>query len=224
MKKLRNVMRKCMASLLVLCMAAAPCVTEIGSVFAEPDTDTDIEPVAYKVTLNDAQNGKVSFKDSEERTHSYKEGDKVALKVQADDGYTLEKLSVMNADKEIASKTDGTSFSFTMPAADLTVNASFKAAEKQKAVVSEQSTENAVKQESQEPQSQETTNLDLSNTQEAEFRIEGNGSLSLTGADGKEVKLDSGKTTMKMPVMTYIHMVANSKTSTKITVTVMACA
>ena len=78
MKKLRNVMRKCMASLLVLCMAAAPCVTEIGSVFAEPDTDTDIEPVAYKVTLNDAQNGKVSFKDSEERTHSYKEGDKVA--------------------------------------------------------------------------------------------------------------------------------------------------
>ena len=219
MKKLRNVMRKCMASLLVLCMAAAPCVTEIGSVFAEPDTDTDIEPVAYKVTLNDAQNGKVSFKDSEERTHSYKEGDKVALKVQADDGYTLEKLSVMNADKEIASKTDGTSFSFTMPAADLTVNASFKAAEKQKAVVSEQSTENAVKQESQEPQSQETTNLDLSNTQEAEFRIEGNGSLSLTGADGKEVKLDSGKTTMKMPVMTYIHMVANSKTSTKITVT-----
>lgn len=46
MKKLRNVMRKCMASLLVLCMAAAPCVTEIGSVFAEPDTDTDIEPVA----------------------------------------------------------------------------------------------------------------------------------------------------------------------------------
>ena len=132
MKKLRNVMRKCMASLLVLCMAAAPCVTEIGSVFAEPDTDTDIEPVAYKVTLNDAQNGKVSFKDSEERTHSYKEGDKVALKVQADDGYTLEKLSVMNADKEIASKTDGTSFSFTMPAADLTVNASFKAAEKQK--------------------------------------------------------------------------------------------
>ena len=44
--------------LLVLCMAAAPCVTEIGSVFAEPDTDTDIEPVAYKVTLNDAQNGK----------------------------------------------------------------------------------------------------------------------------------------------------------------------
>ena len=220
MKKLRNVMRKCMASLLVLCMAAAPCVTEIGSVFAEPDTDTDIEPVAYKVTLNDAQNGKVSFKDSEERTHSYKEGDKVALKVQADDGYTLEKLSVMNADKEIASKTDGTSFSFTMPAADLTVNASFKAAEKQKAVVSEQSTENAVKQESQEPQSQETTNLDLSNTQEAEFRIEGNGSLSLTGADGKEVKLDSGKTTMKMPVMTYIHMVANSKTSTKITVTV----
>lgn len=220
MKKLRNVMRKCMASLLVLCMAAAPCVTEIGSVFAEPDTDTDIEPVAYKVTLNDAQNGKVSFKDSEERTHSYKEGDKVALKVQADDGYTLEKLSVMNVDKEIASKTDGTSFSFTMPAADLTVNASFKAAEKQKAVVSEQSTENAVKQESQEPQSQETTNLDLSNTQEAEFRIEGNGSLSLTGADGKEVKLDSGKTTMKMPVMTYIHMVANSKTSTKITVTV----
>ena len=165
MKKLRNVMRKCMASLLVLCMAAAPCVTEIGSVFAEPDTDTDIEPVAYKVTLNDAQNGKVSFKDSEERTHSYKEGDKVALKVQADDGYTLEKLSVMNVDKEIASKTDGTSFSFTMPAADLTVNASFKAAEKQKAVVSEQSTENAVKQESQEPQSQETTNLDLSNTQ-----------------------------------------------------------
>ena len=95
-----------------------------------------------------------------------------------------------------------------------------EAAEKQKAVVSEQSTENAVKQESQEPQSQETTNLDLSNTQEAEFRIEGNGSLSLTGADGKEVKLDSGKTTMKMPVMTYIHMVANSKTSTKITVTV----
>ena len=38
MKKLRNVMRKCMASLLVLCMAAAPCVNEIGSVFAEPDT------------------------------------------------------------------------------------------------------------------------------------------------------------------------------------------
>ena len=82
MKKLRNVMRKCMASLLVLCMAAAPCVTEIGSVFAEPDTDTDIEPVAYKVTLNDAQNGKVSFKDSEERTHSYKEGDKVALYIR----------------------------------------------------------------------------------------------------------------------------------------------
>lgn len=216
MKKLRNVMRKCMASLLVLCMAAAPCVTEIGSVFAEPDTDTDIEPVAYKVTLNDAQNGKVTFKDSEERTRSYKEGDKVELKVQPSDGYSLEKLSVMNADKEIASQTEGKTFSFTMPAADLTVNASFKAAEKQqKAVVTEQPAATEQKQETAD-----AVTLDMSNAQEAEFRIVGNGSLTLTGADGKEVKLDSGKTTMKMPVMTYIHMVANAKSSMPITVTV----
>ena len=72
----------------------------------------------YKVTVSgDIEHGSVTADKT-----SVQEGDVVSLTVTADDGYSLEELSVKDSSDNLITLTDNT---FAMPASDVTVNASF---------------------------------------------------------------------------------------------------
>lgn len=124
--KVKKVLQKASAIALVLGMSLSPCITGFGKVFAaEPDTNGDAD-VTYDVTIEDSEHGKVQFADSALKKLSFKEEDEVTIKTYPDSGYDLEKLSLYSDDgTEICSGTEGDEFSFEMPAADLTVKASF---------------------------------------------------------------------------------------------------
>ena len=78
------------------------------------------------MTIEDSEHGKVQFADSALKKLSFKEEDEVTIKTYPDSGYDLEKLSLYSDDgTEICSGTEGDEFSFEMPAANLTVKASF---------------------------------------------------------------------------------------------------
>lgn len=124
--KVKKVLQKASAIALVLGMSLSPCITGFGKVFAaEPDTNGDAD-VTYDVTIEDSEHGKVQFADSALKKLSFKEEDEVTIKTYPDSGYDLEKLSLYSDDgTEICSGTEGDEFSFEMPAAALTVKASF---------------------------------------------------------------------------------------------------
>lgn len=124
--KVKKVLQKASAIALVLGMSLSPCITGFGKVFAaEPDTNGDAD-VTYDVTIEDSEHGKVQFADSALKKLSFKEEDEVTIKTYPDSGYDLEKLSLYSDDgTEICSGTEGDEFSFEMPAANLTVKASF---------------------------------------------------------------------------------------------------
>lgn len=125
--KVKKVLQKVSAIALVLGMSLTPCITGFGKVFAdEPDGNGDAD-VTYDVTIADSEHGKVQFEGSAAKKMSFKENDKVTVKIYPDDGYDLEKLSLYNDDgTEISSGTEGDEFSFNMPAANLKISTSFK--------------------------------------------------------------------------------------------------
>ena len=72
----------------------------------------------YKITVNPSENGTVTA------PAEAKEGDIVALTVSPDEGYELEALSVKGEDGKDVEVT--TNYTFTMPASNVTVTATFK--------------------------------------------------------------------------------------------------
>lgn len=125
--RVKKVLQKVSAIALVLGMSLTPCITGFGKVFAdEPDGNGDAD-VTYDVTIADSEHGKVQFEGSAAKKMSFKENDKVTVKIYPDDGYDLEKLSLYNDDgTEVSSGTEGDEFSFNMPAANLKISTSFK--------------------------------------------------------------------------------------------------
>ena len=121
-KVLNDFIQKFAALFLVIAMSLTPCITGMGQVFAdEPEGDGD---VTYGLDIKESEHGKVEIKDSDQT--SFKENDEVTLTVTPDDNYELEKVSVLSEDgTEITSATEGSEFTFTMPAANLSVEASF---------------------------------------------------------------------------------------------------
>lgn len=80
----------------------------------------------HGVTISDSKNGAVTASAAKAET-----GDKVILTPKADEGYTLDKITVKDKDgKEVKLKAekDGT-YSFTMPKGGVTVDTTFKQAE-----------------------------------------------------------------------------------------------
>ena len=101
---------------LVLCMGLLPAAALAADSAPESDQST---PETYTVTVADAQHGKVTATPA-----SGKAGTKVTLTVTPDTGYALDALTVKQADDTAVEVTNNT---FTMPAADVTVTATFKA-------------------------------------------------------------------------------------------------
>ncbi|MCI9036778.1 MAG: hypothetical protein HFF80_03355 [Oscillospiraceae bacterium] len=78
------------------------------------------EPVKYTITVAEAANGTVSTDPANEAA----EGDVVTVTANANEGYVLEKITVVDANSNNATVTDN---KFTMPAANVTVTVTFAA-------------------------------------------------------------------------------------------------
>ena len=94
-------------------------VTEMKLATVEPYIpEAAGEETTYAITITEAENGVVTA-DVEEAA----EGDKVTLTITPSEGYELDALSVTAGETAVEVAEDNT---FTMPAADVTVNATFK--------------------------------------------------------------------------------------------------
>ena len=83
-----------------------------------------VEETTYKAYVAKAENGSVSLSASE----GIKKGETVTVTVTPDVGYELDTLTVKTESKEVETKkVSETSYTFAMPAANVTVTAKFKA-------------------------------------------------------------------------------------------------
>jgi hypothetical protein len=82
------------------------------------EAEAEPEPATYAITIADTENGTVAA-DVEEAA----EGDKVTLTITPAEGYELDELSVAAGETAVEVAEDNT---FTMPAAEVTVTATFK--------------------------------------------------------------------------------------------------
>lgn len=83
-----------------------------------------VEGTTYKAYVAKAENGSVSLSASE----GIKKGETVTVTVTPDVGYELDTLTVKTESKEVETKkVSETSYTFAMPAANVTVTAKFKA-------------------------------------------------------------------------------------------------
>ncbi len=89
-------------------------LTSSKQLYAVFEEDTDW----HSITIEEAENGTVSYEKGGADT-----GDEVTLTVTPDEGYQLSTLTVKDADENEISVTDNT---FTMPASNVTVSASFE--------------------------------------------------------------------------------------------------
>lgn len=98
------------------------CVLENGLyVVSAKTTEPDPEPVKYTITVvAEAANGTVSTDPANEAA----EGDVVTVTANANEGYVLEKITVVDANSNNVTVTDS---KFTMPAANVTVTVAFAA-------------------------------------------------------------------------------------------------
>lgn len=96
------------------------CVLENGLyVVSAKTTEPDPEPVKYTITVvAEAANGTVSTDPANEAA----EGDVVTVTANANEGYVLEKITVVDANSNNVTVTDS---KFTMPAANVTVTVAF---------------------------------------------------------------------------------------------------
>lgn len=81
-----------------------------------------LAPVTYKVTVNESENGAVTVDPDK-----YTEGETVTLNIVPTGKYTLASLIVSDGTNEIqTTKVDDETYTFVMPAADVTVTATFE--------------------------------------------------------------------------------------------------
>ena len=83
-----------------------------------------VEEITYKAYAAETENGSVSLSASE----GIKEGETVTVTVTPDEGYELDTLTVKTENEEVETKkVSETSYTFAMPAANVTVTAALKA-------------------------------------------------------------------------------------------------
>lgn len=116
--------------LTVLNTTTNTCVTVSGGKFTMPAGNVNVvatfkaaEGKTYDVTVNEMANGAVAA-----NTTAAKAGDTITLTINPADGYGLDELSVKNSSTNavIAVSGSGNTRTFTMPASDVTIAASFK--------------------------------------------------------------------------------------------------
>ena len=116
--------QKVTAVLMALAMAIIPCITGFGPVFAAEEPEDNEK---YTVTLKDAEHGQLKFKGSDEKKKSYEEKELVEIEVKPEDGYQLKTftLQVDGSDDKVEDTSGGDSFTFNMPAGNITLTGNF---------------------------------------------------------------------------------------------------
>ncbi len=92
----------------------------------EPEPDPEPEPVSYNITIQEPEHGSISTDQPKAEEQA-----EVVLTVSAEEGYVLKSLTVSTTDGtklEVIQKDEG-SWSFRMPAGDVSVQAEFEAVE-----------------------------------------------------------------------------------------------
>ena len=86
---------------------------------------------SFNITKSGMENGSVTVMHGEDEISEAREGEKVTLTVSPAEGYLLNNISVTDSeseDVEITEVKKGEEYTFTMPASDVTVSATFKKA------------------------------------------------------------------------------------------------
>lgn len=199
MKK-KNSIKKVTAVLMALAMAIIPCITGFGPVFAAEEPEDNEK---YTVTLKDAEHGQLKFKGSDEKKKSYEEKELVEIEVKPEDGYQLKTftLQVDGSDDKVEDTSGGDSFTFNMPAGNITLTGNF------------------VKEDS----SKETVTKAVEGMEPVTVTVKGKGTVTLTGEFlEKDIVLKGGETkTFQYPIHHYILAEAKGETDAGITTRVV---
>lgn len=199
MKK-KNSIKKVTAVLMALAMAIVPCITGFGPVFAAEEPE---DQEKYTVTLNDVEHGQLKFKGSDEKKKSYEENELVEIEVKPEDGYQLKTftLQVDGSDDKVEDTSGGDSFTFNMPAGNITLTGNF------------------VKEDS----SKETVTKAVEGMEPVTVTVKGKGTVTLTGEFlEKDIVLKGGETkTFQYPIHHYILAEAKGETDAGITTRVV---
>ena len=83
---------------------------------------TGLRIETYKIAVNNSANGSITSNVSESSSKGT-----ITLTTKANDGYVLDKVSVVAGSDTVAVISNGNTHTFTMPASDVTVSATFKA-------------------------------------------------------------------------------------------------
>lgn len=199
MKK-KNSIKKVTAVLMALAMAIVPCITGFGPVFAAEEPE---DQEKYTVTLNDVEHGQLKFKGSDEKKKSYEENELVEIEVKPEDGYQLKTftLQVDGSDDKVEDTSGGDSFTFNMPAGNITLTGNF------------------VKEDS----NKETVTKAVEGMEPVTVTVKGKGTVTLTGEFlEKDIVLKGGETkTFQYPFHHYILAEAKGETDAGITTRVV---
>lgn len=199
MKK-KNSIKKVTAVLTALAMAIVPCITGFGPVFAAEEPEDNEK---YTVTLKDVEHGQLKFKGSDEKKKSYEEKELVEIEVKPEDGYQLKTftLQVDGSDDKVEDTSGGDSFTFNMPAGNITLTGNF------------------VKEDS----SKETVTKAVEGMEPVTVTVKGKGTVTLTGEFlEKDIVLKGGETkTFQYPIHHYILAEAKGETDAGITTRVV---
>lgn len=199
MKK-KNSIKKVTAVLTALAMAIVPCITGFGPVFAAEEPEDNEK---YTVTVKDVEHGQLKFKGSDEKKKSYEENELVEIEVKPEDGYQLKTftLQVDGSDDKVEDTSGGDSFTFNMPAGNITLTGNF------------------VKEDS----SKETVTKAVEGMEPVTVTVKGKGTVTLTGEFlEKDIVLKGGETkTFQYPFHHYILAEAKGETDAGITTRVV---
>lgn len=124
------------------------------------------------VTIEAAENGSVSFVDSEEASKSYKEGELCEFNVKPNDGYTVKNVTAASADQEVETSLEDGIYSFLVTE-DISITAEFEKMEESSSE-SETTVETETDAEIFESGLEYHGGLSYANTTSAHFTINGN--------------------------------------------------
>lgn len=185
---------------MALAMAIVPCITGFGPVFAAEEPEDNEK---YTVTVKDVEHGQLKFKGSDEKKKSYEENELVEIEVKPEDGYQLKTfiLQVDGSDDKVEDTSGGDSFTFNMPAGNITLTGNF------------------VKEDS----SKETVTKAVEGMEPVTVTVKGKGTVTLTGEFlEKDIVLKGGETkTFQYPIHHYILAEAKGETDAGITTRVV---
>ena len=181
---------------MALAMAIVPCITGFGPVFAAEEPEDNEK---YTVTLKDVEHGQLKFKGSDEKKKSYEENELVEIEVKPEDGYQLKTftLQVDGSDDKVEDTSGGDSFTFNMPAGNITLTGNFV----------------------KEDGSKETVTKAVEGMEPVTVTVKGKGTVTLTGEFlEKDIVLKGGETkTFQYPIHHYILAEAKGETDAGIT-------